>query len=328
MKKVSYGTYIIPCLFRKLSLTNDLKAFHEIREFLTKNKFDLVHSNGPKAGFLFRKVCNDLNIRNVYTHHLIVYKQFNSIFNPLYRFLEKAASNWCDYVITVSQSNAKQLIRDGVTPNDKLVVVYNGLSSLQPKYTREYARKTLGINANDFVVTTTMRLEPPKDPKTLILGFERFVAEGRTKNSKLYIVGDGPQRTNLEKLVKALKIDGFVVFTGFQREPELYLAASDVFLLTTFKEGLPISILEAMKYSLPIIATRVDGIPEQVEDGSNGFLVSKGDLESLCDRLCFLYDNETLRKKMGEKSYAILEGKFNLERNFSRLVELYKELVS
>lgn len=142
-------------------------------------------------------------------------------------------------------------------------------------------------------------------------------------DSQLTIIGDGPARAKLEERAKAL--GSTVTFLGYQPQEEVarLLGETDIFVLPSFAEGVPVVLMEAMASRLPVIASRVAGIPELVEDGVSGFLVPPGDLETLTARLEELLCDPALCAKMGEAGRAMVEAEFDIEREAARLVELY-----
>lgn len=328
MRMNSDKLFIIPHLYRNLNPYNDVKAYFEVRKLLKNNHFDIIHSNGAKAGFLFRRVAYEFSIPNIYTHHLVVYKQFQSPLNPLYKFLERTASNWCDKIIVVTKSAKDELVSDHVTPDDKIEVVYNGLDSTDIKYTKVEARNLLDIPDTKFVVTSVSRLEPPKDPFTALLSIKRLleIRPSLSSNLLFYFVGDGELKPKMINFVNANGLQDIVKITGFETDVDKYLAASDAFILSTDKEGLPISILEAMKYNLPVIATDVDGIPEEVEHGQTGFLFRRKDFETLCTYLITLIENKSLCESMGKSGRKRMEKFFLQDTNF-RMVEMIYDSV-
>lgn len=312
---------IIQDLVRELAPMGDIRAYKNINELLKNKDYDLVHVHGAKAGILFKRVAHENGIPSIYTHHLVVYRQFKTIFNPLYKFIETRASDWCNYVVVVTEENKKVLWEDGVVPKEKLKVVYNGIADMEPKYTKEYAREQLGIDQDIFFIVTVTRLDKPKDPLTLVRSFVTF--SSKEKNSMLAIIGDGNLKEKITAEVTEKNRLSSVMMPGFVRDVDLYLAAADVFCLSTEKEGLPIAILEGMKYSLPILANGVDGVPEQVKDGWNGYLIAVGDEEGFLTKLNILYRDKQLRNIQGRNSRQLLEQKFMAAANYRSLVELY-----
>ena len=143
----------------------------------------------------------------------------------------------------------------------------------------------------------------------------------------LHIGGNGETAT-LQNLIEEYKLSQIVKFEGWvsgDKKVEL-LNNADVFILPSYTEGLPISILEAMSYGLPVISTPVGGIPEVIEDGENGFLITPGDKVSLYNAIIKLITNKELRKSMGEESYKKVQQHFS--KNISmKLENIYKELL-
>jgi glycosyltransferase involved in cell wall biosynthesis len=111
---------------------------------------------------------------------------------------------------------------------------------------------------------------------------------------RLKIVGDGPERAALEAQARAAGVQDRVEFLGFRTDVSAILASADVFVLSSLSEGLPMAALEAMQVSLPIVATRVGGMPQVVNEGANGFLVDSGNAEQLADRIRFLAEHRDL----------------------------------
>lgn len=327
MKKRAEKVFVIESLQRKINPIKDLAAYFEIKKLLKSNSFDIVHSNGPKSGFLFRRVCFELNIPNIYTHHLVVYKQFRSMLNPLYKVLEKKASKWSNKIIVVSEAAKRELSSDGVTPNYMIEVVRNGLKDSEVKYVKGEAREKLGIPKNSVVFVSVSRLDPPKDPFTALFAFEKLSIEYSNRNILMLFVGDGSYKKEMMKIIEKKNLQGKVFVTGFQSDVDIYLAAGDVFILSTTKEGLPISILEGLKYSLPVIGSNVDGIPEEIIHGENGFLCKPGNIDEMYHYMKILTKDEKLRQKMGNMSKKILIENFMLHKNFSKIVELYDKIL-
>ena len=144
-------------------------------------------------------------------------------------------------------------------------------------------RESLGIAPGAPVVGTVGRLDEVKCQDLLIRGFAR--ALGRAPGARLLLVGDGPRRPELEGLVESLGLGGSAIFAGYQARPDRYLQAMDVFALTSRAEGMPLAILEAWAAGLPVIATRVGGVPRLVDHGRTGWLIGPGDEPGLVDAL-------------------------------------------
>ena len=143
---------------------------------------------------------------------------------------------------------------------------------------------------------------------------------------RLIIVGDGPDRGELEKQVVELGIADSVIFTGYlsQKDVARRLEDADIFVLPSFAEGVPVVLMEALASRRPVVATRVAGVPELVEDGVSGFLVPAGDPRSLADRLDRLLGDGNLRGRMGEAGRAKVIDEFDATYEAARLMTLIR----
>ncbi len=158
------------------------------------------------------------------------------------------------------------------------------------------------------------RLDPVKGVPLLLEAFAR--ARAAHPAARLTIVGDGPARPALEARAQALGLGAAVAFLGYRAQAEVagILAAADLLVLPSFAEGVPVVLMEAMASRLPVIASRVAGVPELVEDGVSGFLTPPGDLDTLTDRLERLLADPALRARMGEAGRAKVEAEFDIDR--------------
>jgi glycosyltransferase involved in cell wall biosynthesis len=162
----------------------------------------------------------------------------------------------------------------------KTITVHNGIE-LRPRNSVERVekRRELGLPLDKKIVCTVGRLMPVKGLGHLLRAAQRLVA---VRDDVVFaIVGDGPLKGELLRMVRELGIEQRVFFLGFRRDVREVLSSADAFVLTSLHEGIPMSLLEAMSIGLPAVATRVGGIPEVIEDGSSGFLVTPGDEEAI-----------------------------------------------
>ena len=165
------------------------------------------------------------------------------------------------------------------------------------------------------------RLDAIKGVPLLLDAFEAVLATH--PDARLTIVGDGPDRKMLEQ--RAGKNSDLISFLGYKSQEEVagLLQEADILVLPSFAEGVPVVLMEAMASRLPVIASRIAGIPELVEDGVSGFLVPPGDLEMLTDRLVALISDPALCERMGEAGREKVEAEFDVETEAARLVDLF-----
>lgn len=194
---------------------------------------------------------------------------------------------------------------------DKTFYVYNGIEPIpygecpKPKTLDLICVGSLTKNKNQMGILNAIASLP----------------ESYQKKVSFTIVGDGTERPALEERAKELTAK--IVFTGSSREVHKYLMMANCFILFSKNEGLPMSIIEGMRSGLPVIGTKVGGIPEQIIDGKTGFIVDV-DEQQLAERLCYLVDHIDLLEQMGLTSYNYFLEKFTLEAMVKKYAEIYK----
>jgi len=239
--------------------------------------------------------------------------------------LRKCFSPLVDRFVTVSEDLRVWLIQTVGIPESKVTTIHNGVDTrLFSPGERSASRSSLGIDDTVFNIGTVGRLDLVKDHKSLLQAFLPIAQSAHP--ACLVIVGDGPMRRAIESLSCELGISEKVRLLGERHDIPKILKACDVFTLTSVAEGVSNTILEAMASGLPIVATKVGGNPELVDDGVNGYLVSARDVVGLTAAYkSYLYDPE-LRYQHGENARARAEQKFSLERMACRYAQLYQGL--
>ena len=190
---------------------------------------------------------------------------------------------------------------------------------------RRSVRKKLGIS-NAHLILYTGRFMPIKNVSLLIKSM-RFVVDQFPK-AKLMLVGNGPLEGKLRNEVKQLDLEKSVVFAGHASSRiEMYYAAADVFCMPSLYDNYPNSVLEAMSAGLPIVATKVGGIPLQIKDGKNGFLVESQDEVALAEKILFLLNNPSKARKMGLENRKWVVKHFSWKESAKKLKRVYEGLL-
>jgi glycosyltransferase involved in cell wall biosynthesis len=281
--------YVLPHLQRQVRPIADARAFREIWQLIRKLRPDLLHLHTFKAGFLARLAGRILGIPSVYTIHAWLYgtpavSRFSSALSGP---CERVAARWCERIITVSRAGARVVRGLRIGSPSKLVTIHNGLPDCS-----QQARLS---PTETPVITMVARFIEGKDHDLLLRAFARI-----PKGPRLRLVGDGPTRASVESLARELGIHEQVDFLGNRDDVPSLLATSDVFVLASRSEMLPISILEAMRAGLPVIASDVGGVGEAITHNENGFLVPSGSVSALTQALTALTNNYALRLRMGQ----------------------------
>lgn len=234
-------------------------------------------------------------------------------------------SSWMDNVTVINSSLvAEALVRRKVSPPGRLRIIPNGLEIKRYQrnpQVRKQMRQQLGLGSDDFLWLAVGRLEAPKDYPTLLKAFVPVVNTYPT--ARLCIAGKGPLLDDLRILASSLGILEKVAFLGLRSDIPDLLNAADAFVLSSAWEGLPNAVMEALAASLPVVATRVGGTSELVEDTKSGFLVSHKDPIALSQMMLLLM-SLPLDKRVGMGEH----GRSHMDNNYSmeHIVDLWEEL--
>jgi glycosyltransferase involved in cell wall biosynthesis len=213
---------------------------------------------------------------------------------------------------------------------DKIVVIPNGINIVESDivYSKEKCKEKLGLPLDGSIILFLGNLVPYKGPDVLVKAMSRIVKD--VPDTKLFFVGKGVMRDELEMLSKKLGVEKNVKFTGFVEEglKHFYYRAADVFVLpsTMSTESFGIVNLEAMACGVPIVASRIGGIPDVVKDGENGLLVPPRDSNALADAIIYLLENEEVRNKMGKNGRKKVEV-YSWERIAEETEKVYLSLI-
>ena len=211
---------------------------------------------------------------------------------------------------------------------DKIVVIPNGINikDFDILYPKEECRKRLGLPFDENIILFVGILDLFKGPEVLLKAMPKVIKN--IPNAKLVFVGSGLMREGLEIQSRKLGVERHVKFTGFVEEGlNLYYKAADVFCLpSTMMESFGIVNLEAMACSVPIVASKIGGVPDVVKDGENGLLVQPKDSEALADAIIYLLENENVRERMGRNGRKKIKN-YSWEKIAEETEKIYKELI-
>lgn len=229
-----------------------------------------------------------------------------------------------DAFVAVSQDAAKQGILRAAC--DNLHVIPNGIAAAQPRRSRFDVREELHIAPNQLVAVIIARIDRLKGHADLL---DAIACLRNAANCPLLLVaGDGAERPRMETLAHELGLtERHVRFLGFRTDVPDLLAASDLFVLPSLTEGLPLSVLEAMSHGLPVIATPVGGIPELVTDGEHGLLVPVNHPDALAEAIGKLAGDSALRCTLGGAARAHVAAAFSFDAMMRRYEHLYHSVL-
>jgi glycosyltransferase involved in cell wall biosynthesis len=297
--------HIIPSLTRSIKLFGDYNAVKECISLINKIKPDIIHAHSSKAGAIGRIAGWITKTPTVFTAHGWGFTPGTpKLRRNIALIAERLLAPISTKLICVSESD-RQLAKSLGVGNDKsLAVVRCGIENIPVTIANPAQQPPRLI--------MVARFNEQKDQETLL----KAVAQIKNLDFHLDLVGSGISLELCKKLAQSLEISDKVSFLGDRTDVPELLAKSQIFILSTHYEGLPISILEAMRAGLPVVATSVNGIPEEIEDGKTGFLVPRQDAKTLAEALLKLIQTPEIRQQMGEAARE----KFLLEFTIDRMV--------
>ena len=298
-----------------------------LRRLRRENPAILIHTHGSKAGILGRWAgwLARIPVR-IHTFHGFGFNDYQNFFvRNLYFLIEWLTARVTTRMIFVSRNNLEKARRLGILKGEKGMIIRSGVSLAgfrEARVDREAKRKELGFSPEYPLIGMVACLKPQKSP----LDFARVARLVRDKfpNCGFILVGDGVLRPELEKLAGELNLgDGFKVL-GWRRDMPEIMKTIDVLVLTSLWEGLPRVFPEALAAGTPVVATRVDGADEIIEEGINGFLRPPGDIQGLADRVIWWL--EDVRRR--EKIISPRLGEFEIDLMVRKQEELYRRYVN
>ena len=244
--------------------------------------------------------------------------------NAYYR-LDRWALRRMDHVIAVS-SDLFDFLQELRIPDERRSLIWNAIDT--DSYCRNaeitQAKSTLGFAPDRLLVGAVGRLQPEKGFDVLIEAARQLYASGL--DFDLAIAGDGPLRSDLEQQAAAADPQGRIRFLGWQTNAQPFFEALDLFVLSSRREGLPNVVLEAMALEVPVVATRVAGVPAVVEDGTSGLLVPPDSDSNLASALERPLRDAALRQRLGRNGRQSIEARFSFRARMEKIRDIYDRL--
>jgi len=298
---------------------NDYLLPFKLARIIRKNVYDVVHTHewgvfleGGLAAFLAGTPVLIHTAHGPYTAYPDTPGSRVKI--SLRHWLERLISRCFHRIAAVSDSIREYIVREIKIDSRTVVTVHNGI----PVEDGLPDRKT---GADDVEFITVGRLAEIKNHQLMLRAFHEALKSGT--RARLVIVGDGPERARIEDYRRVNGLENKVTLLGFRADVGELLRKADIFILTSRYEGISVALLEAMRAGLPVIATRVGGVPETVHDGKTGLLVEPDDLPGLVNAMLRLSESAELRRALGRRGHDFLVEEFSLATMSARYGKLY-----
>ena len=306
---------------------NDLKSIKAVRKLIKKHNPDIVYAHSSKAGAIARIA--DIGIKNycIYNPHGWAFNMKCSKSKEiLYTTIEKIAALFCDKIICISDAEMKSALDKKICKMEKLQVIFNGIDI--EEYENEVhdwsVKEKLNIPEDAFVIGMVGRVCTQKAPD-IFVKMARQV-KNKVPNSHFVIVGNGNQENEIRKYAEKYNFEDSLHITGWVNNPMSYIRIFDVACLLSRWEGFGLVLPEYMMACKPIVATRIDAIPEIIQNEINGLLVEVDDVDGTSEAVLRFYQDEELRKKVALKGLEDVHNRFNVRRVSEDHEEMFEKI--
>jgi len=294
-----------------------------LRSVIKKHDVRVIHAQTDlKERFFSALAGSKAGVPVVWTEHGMLHPWIKT--SPARRAYKFIANRYVSTVICVSNAVRADLLEIGVEAI-KLKVIHNGVPGVEIPSHSNSTRRELGLQEQDIVISSVARLYNKKGVQDLIAASAKLIP--KIPSLRILVVGCGPYEEELKKIAVEQGAADKVIFAGFRKDVARFFAASDIFASPTFdREGLPLTLLEAMALSKPIVATDVGGTRECVEDGVTGLLIEPRDVSAMAEAIEKLSLDKALRERMGEAGRASYLKEFKLELMCDRTLDYLEEV--
>jgi len=322
---------VIDALGREIFFKEDFRALIKLIRLINAERPDIVHTHTAKAGTLGRIAAKLTGVPIIiHTFHgHVFHSYFGYLKSKFFLWLERLLAKFTDVIITVGNQQRREIINYKVARPEKVLSIPLGLD-LKPfinsKADSFQLRRELSLPEEILLVGIVARLVPIKN-HLCFLKAARILSD-QFDNVRFLVIGDGELRGMLEQKTRDLKLGSRVIFMGFQHNLLKIYAGLDIVTLSSFNEGLPVALIEAMAAGKPVISTDVGGVRDLILDGYNGLLVPSNDPAALADAILYLLRKPERRRMMGEAGRAKAYPLFDKSRLVNDIDNLYQKLLS
>lgn len=331
--KAGVKTRKLSYLKRNINPLFDLAGIWQIYRLIKKEKPDFIYLHSSKAGVVGSIAA--VIYRRWKSSPRIIYRIGGWAFNEkvavikklLYILTERLTALLKDVIVVNSEADKKSAIARKICPERKIKVIYNGIDIDNINFLdRNDARRILSEkfsfagNSDSRIWVGTIANFYANKGLIYLIEAARFL---NNDNLMFIVIGDGAERQKLEEMIKKYNLENRFFLSGNMPDASRYLKAFDLFVLPSIKEGMPWTILEAMAAGLPIVATKVGGVPEMIQDGKDGILVEPQNPQELAGAIKKIVADDNLRESLGDNAFGVVKEKFSLAEMIRKTEELF-----
>lgn len=310
-----------------------LSSYRQLRQLIVSGHFDLIHCHMPMTGVVTRLAAQSVRRKTkrrtpvIYTAHGFHFYSGAPIKNWLYYVPERWLARYTDCLITMNEEDYERARtfpvrgRAEKIPGVGIEVEKDKKSDESRVQIRHRVRAEFGISETDFVIISVGELNTNKNHIQVL----RMLTQPFDFSLKYIICGVGGLQEQLMEFVKSNRLESQVIFTGYRLDIDDILAASDLFVFPSLREGLSVAVMEAMRAGLPVIAKKIRGNVDLIEEGKGGLLVTNGDVAEYREAVMQLRNAKEHSQKMGGWNHKRIMD-FSVEKVVKKMEEIYQSM--
>lgn len=322
--KDKYGLTVHEIEFTRspFSLKNR-KGYKKLVELQKKQNYDLVYCQQPVGGLMGRLIAKKFKLPCIYTAHgFHFFKGNNPIKNFVFKTVEKYLAKYTTVLITINEEDYQASLKMKARHKFKINGIGVDLSVYKEdkNIDKQKFREELGLEKNDFVVLSVGELNENKNTFRIL----ECIKNIENNNVKYLVCGQGPLKEKFEEYIKNNNLDKRVKLLGFRKDVAKIYAISDLYIMPSYREGLSKSMMEAMCYGLPVVASKIRGNTDLLGDNEGGILCNPNNTKEFTDAIVNLYNNKDLQKQYSKRNKNFVKN-FDLKVVQKQLEEIYLE---
>lgn len=302
---------------------NNLQVYKDLKNIIDTEQYEIIHCHTPMGGAIGRlaaRSTREKGTKVIYTAHGFHFFKGAPLVNWLaYYPAERWLSRYTDVLITINKEDyesAKKFKADRIEYVPGVGIDTDKFKSIEVNRTEK--RELIGISEDDFMIISVGELNKNKNHQVIL----RTIAKLRNEKIKYVLCGQGPLATELRKLSNELGIENQVKFLGFRKDIAELMSVADLFAFPSYREGLSLSLMEAMASGMPVVCSKIRGNTDLIEDGKGGYLIDDSDELRYAQYVELLFDNENIRSRMKEVNLNKID-----EYNVRNVMEKYKNII-
>lgn len=312
----------------------NIKAYADLKKIINDNNYKIIHSHTPMGGLITRLAAYEArksDTKVIYTAHGFHFCTDSPLLNWIvYYPIERILAYITDCLITINQEDYLRAVNHRFKAGQIKHVHGVGVDveTYQPISHEEKKQKLRllnGFKADDFLMIYVAEFTKNKNQQFLIRVLAKLKAS--VPNARLILAGDGPMLECCRALSKELKVTERVKFLGYNKQVHKILPMCDIAIASSYREGLPVNIMEAMACGLPVIATENRGHRELVRDGANGWLICGSDVDAMSEKIQMIAKNKILKNRFGCLGRKIVENKHSITRTLDEMSAIYSKFM-